>query len=286
MPPNKRRGMADFIAQQRELIEDPIAGDQRPGLAAVPDPEPPAADVSLAAAPPAVITATAIPEPHSPTGHGELSASERNYLSTCEAAIDNLRLAFAAAGKALQVIRDARLYRATHDTFEAYVEARWDMSRAQAYRLIEAWPLAARLSLSPMGDKLNERQVRELITLADRHGADAAATVYQAVAEADGVRVTASVLHDVVSILPSDYFDPAEAVRQIWAYLSGQVPPVPPLPPADPVAAFTASVTKFLTSVRGDIRAVRAANPGAVHEVIASARQALDELERDAAGEG
>jgi hypothetical protein len=281
MPPNKRRGMADFIAQQRELIEDPIAGDQRPGLAAVPDPEPPAAG-----APPAVITATAIPEPHSPTGHGELTASERNYLATCEAAIDNLRLAFAAAGKALQVIRDARLYRATHDTFEAYVEARWDMSRAQAYRLIEAWPLAARLSLSPMGDKLNERQVRELITLAGRHGADAAATVYQAVAEADGVRVTAAVLHDVVAILPSDYFDPAEAVGQIRAYLSGQVPPAPPPPPVDPVAAFTASVSKFLTSVRGDIRAVRAANPGAVHEVIASARQALDELERDAAGEG
>lgn len=35
------------------------------------------------------------------------------------------------------------------------------MSRSPAYRLIDAWPLAERLS--PMGDKLNERQVRELL---------------------------------------------------------------------------------------------------------------------------
>jgi hypothetical protein len=72
------------------------------------------------------------------------------------------------AGKALQVIRDApRLCRGTHATFEDYIEQRWDMSRSPAYRLIDAWPLAERLS--PMGDKLNERQVRELLPLASRH---------------------------------------------------------------------------------------------------------------------
>jgi hypothetical protein len=37
------------------------------------------------------------------------------------------------------------------------------MSRSPAYRLIDAWPLAERLS--PMGDKLNERQVRKLLPL-------------------------------------------------------------------------------------------------------------------------
>src|SRR5438309_439896 len=81
---------------------------------------------------------------------------EQADLATCEAALDNLRVAFWAAGKALQVIRDARLYRDTHATFEDYVEQRWDMARSPAYRLIDAWPLAERLS--PMGDKLNERQ--------------------------------------------------------------------------------------------------------------------------------
>ena len=98
----------------------------------------------------------------------------------CEAAVDNLRRAFWLAGKALNVIRDARLYRDSDATFEAYVERRWDISRAQAYRLIDAWPLAEHLS--PMGD-INERQTRELLPVATRHGQDAAVTVYRAVGE-------------------------------------------------------------------------------------------------------
>ena len=60
-----------------------------------------------------------------------------------------------------------RLCRGTHATFEDHIEQRWDMSRSPAYRLIDAWPLAERLS--PMGDKLNERQVRKLLPLASRH---------------------------------------------------------------------------------------------------------------------
>jgi hypothetical protein len=280
MMPAKRRGMADFIAQQRELIEDPLAGDPRPGLAAVPEPEPSQAAVAL----PATITAAAIPEPHSPTGHGHLSPAEESDLATCEAAVDNLRLAFAAAGKALQVIRDARLYRATHDTFEDYADQRWDMSRAQAYRLIEAWPLAARLS--PLGDKLNERQVRELLPLAETHGQDAAATVYQAVAETDGIRVSGAILKDVVGILPADYFDPAEAVTQIRAYLAGEKEPRP-LPPGDPVQAFTAESDRLVKDLHrfaasAAIRAARSADPEAVRQAVAGIRAALDEIEREA----
>ena len=176
-----------------------------------------------------MISARSLPDPYAGAGHGQLSDREQADLATCEAALDNLRVAFWAAGKALQVIRDARLYRATHATFEDYVEQRWDMSRPQAYRLIEAWPLAERLS--PMGDKLNERQVRELLPLASRHGQDAAATVYRTVAETDGVQVTAALLHGTVGILPADHFDPAEAVGQIRAYLAGNPgsQPGPPL---------------------------------------------------------
>ncbi|MGV9779480.1 hypothetical protein, partial [Streptosporangium sp. NPDC003464] len=84
----------------------------------------------------------------------------------------------ARPGKALQVIRDGRLYRATHPTFEEYTIDRWEMSRTQADRLIRAWPLAERLA--PIGVKIiNESQVRELIPLANRHGEEAATTVYQ-----------------------------------------------------------------------------------------------------------
>ena len=269
MPAARRRSMAEFLEQQRAL-EEPADG-----VAGTPGPVP--------AATPPVISARSVPAPYASAEHGQLSASEQADLATCEAALDNLRLAFAAAGKALQVIRDARLYRSTHDTFEDYAEQRWDMSRAQAYRLIEAWPLAERLS--PMGDKINERQVRELLPLADRHGPDAAATVYQAVAEADGVRVTAAVLRDVVGLIPADHFDPGEAVSQIRAYLAGEHAP-PELPPADPVQAFTAESGKFVRNLHRfatseAIKAARTANPDAVRQALADIRAVLEEIEHE-----
>lgn len=276
MPGRGRRSMADLLAEQQN-IENPFAGDPRPGAAPLPGPAPAHAAVAQRAA---------VPEPpRSPAGHGPLSMPEETDLAVCEAAIDNLRMAFAAAGKALQVIRDARLYRSASDTFEEYAEQRWDMSRAQAYRLIEAWPLAERLS--PMGDKINERQVRELLPLAGRHGQDAAAVVYQAVAETDGVRVTAALLHDVTGILPADYFDPDEAVSQIRAYLSGEhATPAPA--EADPVQAFTTESGKFVKNLHRfvtseAVRAARAADPDAVRKALDDVRAALDEIEREMA---
>jgi hypothetical protein len=220
-----------------------------------------------------------VPAPHSPTGQGQLSDAEEADLATCEAALDNLRVAFWAAGKALQAVRDARLYRGSHDTFEAYCEERWEISRAQAYRLISAWPLAERLS--PIGDKITESQVRELLPVADNHGPDAAAVVYQTVAGSD--RVTAALLHEVVGILPADYFDLAEAVRQIKDYLSGdRTAPVPP--GADPVRLFVQAdktISKLEQAVSGDVfEAARAADPELVSRMAARMRAVADQLER------
>jgi hypothetical protein len=272
----QRRSMADFLREQ-QAIEDPLSGDPRPGLAGVPAGAEPAWSRA------AVVTAAVIPEPgHSPEGHGPLSADERDHLAVCEAALDNLRRAFIVAGKALQVIRDSRLYRGGYATFEDYVEQRWDIGRQHAYRLIAAWRLAERLS--PIGDTLTESQVRELLPLAGRHGQDAAATVYQAVAGTDGVRVTAAVLRDVVGILSSEYFNADEAVRQIRAYLGGERIPSA-LAPADPVQAFTTEAGKLIRNlhrVAAGLSAARTANPDAVRQAIAGIRAVLDEIEREA----
>jgi hypothetical protein len=157
------------------------------------------------------------------------------------------------------------------------------MKRAQAYRLIDAWPLGVRLS--PMGDKLNERQVRELLPLYATHGEDAAAVVYETVSEADGVQVTAAVLHDVVGILPVDYFDRDEAVAQIREYLTGDRTP-PGRPPADPVQAFAAETAKLVSVLHrvasgNAIKAARTADPDRVKQAVADIRSALDEIERE-----
>jgi hypothetical protein len=258
-----KRSLAELMAEQREA-DDPLA----PRPAPAPPPLP------------AVPGAAAVPVPGSP-GDGPLSAGEQADLSVCEAALDNLRMAFWAAGKALQTVRDGRLYRNGYATFEDYVEHRWDISVRQAYRLIAAWPIAERVS--PVGPALTESQVRELMPVADSHGPDAAAVVYQAVAETDGVRVTATVLHDVVGILPSDGpFVPSEAVRQIRAYLNGdRTAPLPPLA-ADPVKRFSQrdrTISKLEQDADADIEAARAADPELVSRMAARLRALADRYE-------
>ena len=46
--------------------------------------------------------------------------------------------AFFEAGKALTELRDRRLYRSTHPTFEEYCKERFGFERRHPYRLIEA----------------------------------------------------------------------------------------------------------------------------------------------------
>ena len=261
----KRRSMADLLAEQG-AIEDPLSGDPRPGTD----------DAARGPVPPAALPvpfAAAVPQPPGSAGEGPLNSGEQADLSTCEAAIDNLRMAFWAAGKALQTVRDGGLYRDGYATFEDYVEQRWDMSRAQAYRLIEAWPLAERLS--PIGDKITERQIRELLPLSGRHGQDAAAVVYETVAESDGIRVTAAKLHEVVGILPADEFDPDQAVAQIRAYLAGELTRPEP-PPGERRPVLTVQSTRLVEALQ---RAVRT-DPGGVRKTVADLRAALDDIER------
>ena len=66
-----------------------------------------------------------------------------NLLSEAEKAErDNLehtvQQAFFVAGKALKELKDKRLYRETHTTFEAYVRDRFDFTKRAAYYLIDA----------------------------------------------------------------------------------------------------------------------------------------------------
>ncbi len=90
-------------------------------------------------------------------------------LTHLEAVIKRYRQDFYAVGKALNEIRDGRHYqKLCFKTFERYVNVRWDMSKSQAYRLIEAFVVI--VNLSPIGDVLpkNEAQARPLTRL-DAH---------------------------------------------------------------------------------------------------------------------
>jgi hypothetical protein len=91
---------------------------------------------------------------------------KQDQLTRLETIIARNQGHFCDIGRALKEIRDNRLYKLTlFETFEAYTNARWDMGRAQAYRLIKSYEIIR--NLSPIGDILpaNECQVRSLARL-------------------------------------------------------------------------------------------------------------------------
>ena len=67
-----------------------------------------------------------------------LTHAEAARLAQLEATIERGMDTFVEVGLALAEVRDARLYRADHDTFEDYLERRWGISRRRGYQLIEA----------------------------------------------------------------------------------------------------------------------------------------------------
>ncbi len=81
------------------------------------------------------------------------------------------------AGKALRELRDRRLYRSTHDTFEHYCRDRFNMRRAHPYRLILAASVYENLlEAAETKDAIlptNECQLRPLTRLPPEKQADA-----------------------------------------------------------------------------------------------------------------
>lgn len=94
-----------------------------------------------------------------------LTAVEATTLDDLEGVIEKGLSGFVEVGTALSRIRDGKLYRETHSTFDDYCRERWSISRAHAYRQIEAAGVAA--ALSPVGDIPSERVARELAPLKD-----------------------------------------------------------------------------------------------------------------------
>ncbi len=86
-------------------------------------------------------------------------------LAECETVIERGLATFVEVGQALLRIRDERLYRETHTTFEDYCRERWAMSRSYAHRQIEA---AGVVGLLPNGNTpASEAVARELAPLKD-----------------------------------------------------------------------------------------------------------------------
>lgn len=118
-----------------------------------------------------------------------LTITEAEQLAALEATIERGLRTFVDVGASLAHIRDGRLYRATHATFEDYCRERWGFARQTAYQYIAASQVAENVRNCGHAVPVTESQARPLTKLQP----DAQREVWQlAVDTAPGGKVTAA----------------------------------------------------------------------------------------------
>lgn len=115
----------------------------------------------------------------------KLTRAETASLAECEAVIERGLKTFVEVGEALLRVRDERLYRATHPTFEHYCRERWGFGGRRARQLMAASEVGTIVPVE------NEGQARELLTLLRDRGEQAVVSVYRELRREHGDDVTA-----------------------------------------------------------------------------------------------
>lgn len=135
---------------------------------------------------------------------GELTPEEQDRLARYETVIERGLRTFFEVGTALVVIRNERLYRAEHPTFEEYCRDRWGMGRNYVNKLVAANEVVANLGTIVPKNQLpaNEAQARPLTRLSDPEQQRQAWE--QVVQRAAGDRITARLVDQVVGELLSE----------------------------------------------------------------------------------
>ena len=129
------------------------------------------------------------------------ATSIRTRLEELEGVISEGLQTFVEVGNAIREIRDSRLYRESHGTFEDYCRERWGWSRQYANKQVEAANTAEVLANGNQGFQIaNERQAREITPLLKQDPEQAQAVFAEAVKDAEerGVALTAKDLKRAV----------------------------------------------------------------------------------------
>lgn len=136
-----------------------------------------------------------------------LSLEEAGDLARLESVIAGGVDAFRRVGDALTEVLERRLYRASHRSFEAYLAARWSITRRRGYQLIEAAAVSLELekNLCTVGTQssraaavplpVNERQARELARAPHEQRAGTWSAALEA---AGGAQPTANLVAELV----------------------------------------------------------------------------------------
>lgn len=116
---------------------------------------------------------------------------EQRKLNDLEAIIEKGLQTFVEVGAALSIIREQKLHRATHDTFEDYCRERWGWERKRAEQLIRASDAVQALDTTVSVRPDSERVARELVPVPEEKRAEVWETATKS-AEAEGRRPTAA----------------------------------------------------------------------------------------------
>jgi len=101
-----------------------------------------------------------------------LAPIEQTKLAELERVIERNLKTFYEVGNALLQIRDDRLYRATHGTFEEYCKEKWGLKQTRAYQLMDAAKTIGNLESSTIVEvPKTESQTRPLTSLPQRNSA-------------------------------------------------------------------------------------------------------------------
>ena len=155
-------------------------------------------------------------------------------LDECEQVIERGLGTFVEVGEALMEIRDSRLYKTSHASFDDYCRERWGFTRRRSSQLIDAAEIVA--ELSPIGDTENgevgtivptsepapiptrESQVRELNPL--RGQPDKMRKAIEGATEAakaEGGQVTARHIRESVKEVIEETAHPSSGLRDVSA---------------------------------------------------------------------
>lgn len=151
-----------------------------------------------------------IPRPYAPSGDGPLTVEDERNRQACIAGIKLLDTAYWIAGKAMDTMATARLFRdlprrdnpeECYTTIEDFLDQEFDIKVTTASKLRAAWEIAE--ELHKRGYDAPEGQVRHIVPVRNRYGLMAAVVLYEMVAQ-NTPRVTGAVLAQVVKMLPDD----------------------------------------------------------------------------------
>lgn len=121
------------------------------------------------------------------TALATLNPAAQVALANCEQRIERGLKTFIDVGQALAEIRDSRLYKGSHETFEAYCQERWGFTDRRARQIMEAAEIGTMVPVE------NERQARALASVPESERAD----VLREAAERANGKATAKAISEV-----------------------------------------------------------------------------------------